>query len=66
LTLYFYVHIKVIYIKKLLIFYLDLRNETEDVTKVVQPILMKNKVPARETDKDDGINDIDIRPDQVQ
>eukprot|EP00111_Clytia_hemisphaerica_P009452 TCONS_00027729-protein len=43
----------------------DLRNgESNDAEKELQPILMKNRVPKRNTDKEDSLNDIDIRPDE--
>ena len=45
----------------------DLRNgDTEELDKVVQPILMQNRVPKRETDKEEALNDLDIRPEEVR
>ena len=40
--------------------------ETEELDKVVQPILMQNRVPKRDTDKEEALNDLDIRPDEVR
>ena len=40
--------------------------DTEELDKVVQPILMQNRVPKRETDKEEALNDLDIRPEEVR